>query len=56
MKQKANIKDMALWQVGFGREFCNKWFKYTIDKIKDWDEKAQIETYKQRVTVSVTTA
>ena len=45
MNKKADIKDLALWQIGFGRKFCNTLFKYTSDKITDWDEKAQVENY-----------
>jgi hypothetical protein len=55
MNPKANIKDMHLWNFGFGRQFCNKLFKYATDKIKDWDEKAQIENYKQCVIVFLIT-
>ena len=40
MKPNTNIKYMDLWQIGFDRKLCNQLFKYTTDKINDWDEKA----------------
>jgi len=55
MNSKANIKSMDLWEVGFGRKFCNKLFKYTQDKIVDFDEKMAKSEYKQCVIMFLIT-
>ena len=51
----AEIKDMALWDIGFGRRYCNKLFKYTTDKITDWNDKARQENYRQCVILFLIT-
>ena len=55
MKSKADIKTMDLWDIGFGRIFYNKLFKYSRDKITNWDEKASKDNYKQCVIVFLIT-
>jgi hypothetical protein len=55
MKKKTNIKNMELWHIGFGKRFCNNLFKYTDDKIKNWNEQAETENYKQCVIVFLIT-
>ena len=55
MNSKADIKTMDLWDIGFGRIFYNKLFKYSRDKITDWDEKASKDNYKQCVIVFLIT-
>ena len=55
MNSKANIKTMDLWYIGFGRIFYNKLFKYSRDKITNWDEKASKDNYKQCVIVFLIT-
>ncbi len=51
----ADIKDMELWDIRFGRRYCNKLFKYTTDKISDWNRKAEQENYKQCVMLFLIT-
>ena len=55
MKSKADIKTMDLWNIGFGRIFYNKLFKYSRDKITNWGEKASKDNYKQCVIVFLIT-
>jgi hypothetical protein len=51
----ADIQDMELWDLRFGRRYCNKLFKYTTDKIIDWNDKASKENYKQCVILFLIT-
>jgi hypothetical protein len=55
MNSEATIKSMDLWEIGFGRKFCNKLFKYTPDKIVDFDESMARTEYKQCVIMFLIT-
>ena len=55
MDSTANITNMELWHIGFGKRFCTNMFKYADDKIKDWNDKAKKENYKQCVIVFLIT-
>ena len=49
---KANIKDMALWAMGFNnRQYCNQFFNYTKDLIINWNDFAELECFKKCVIV-----
>ena len=49
-----DIKEMKLWDM-FGRKFCNKLFKYSVDRIDEFDEQARIQNYKQCVVMFLIT-
>lgn len=34
----ADIREMSLWDIRFGRRYCNKAFEYTRDRTSDWNE------------------
>ena len=43
----ADIKEMDLWDIQFGRRYCSKLLKCTRDRISDWNVKSEKENYKQ---------
>jgi len=51
----ADIREMNLWDIQFGRRYCSKVFKCTRDRISDCDVNFEEENYKQCLIIFLIT-